>query len=125
MPPPRLHRPAHRRPDHAQPGAAIAAALGDPPGIVRRLSLLDYNGCVSFTVPVIKLHEGRNSAASLARDAEADPEIRRKTLGHADLASPGAPLERPSEGVYPGQRRRTGIEPACDAERRTPVLKTG
>src|ERR1700758_4973761 len=24
-----------------------------------------------------------------------------------------------------GQRRRTGIEPACDAERRTPVLKTG
>jgi hypothetical protein len=28
-------------------------------------------------------------------------------------------------GVSPGQRRRTGIEPACDAERRTPVLKTG
>ena len=23
------------------------------------------------------------------------------------------------------KRRRTGIEPACDAERRTPVLKTG
>lgn len=37
-------------------------------------------------VPVIKLHEGRHSAASLARDAEVDPEIRRKTLGHADAA---------------------------------------
>ena len=37
-------------------------------------------------VPVIKLHEGRHSAASLARDAEVDPEIRRRTLGHADAA---------------------------------------
>ena len=37
-------------------------------------------------VPVIKLHEGRHSAASLAGDAEVDPEIRRKTLGHADAA---------------------------------------
>jgi integrase len=37
-------------------------------------------------VPVIKLHEGRHSAASLARDAEVDPEIRRKTMGHADQA---------------------------------------
>jgi integrase len=37
-------------------------------------------------VPVIKLHEGRHSAASLQRDAEVDPEIRRKTLGHADQA---------------------------------------
>ena len=34
----------------------------------------------------IKFHEGRHSAASLARDAEVDPEIRRKTLGHADAA---------------------------------------
>jgi len=34
----------------------------------------------------IKLHEGRHSAASLARDAEVDPEIRRRTLGHADAA---------------------------------------
>lgn len=33
---------------------------------------------------VIKLHEGRHTAASLARDAEVDAEIRRKTLGHAD-----------------------------------------
>jgi integrase len=33
---------------------------------------------------VIKLHEGRHSAASLTRDAAVDPEIRRKTLGHAD-----------------------------------------
>lgn len=37
-------------------------------------------------VPVIKLHEGRHSAASLQRDADVDPEIRRKTLGHADAA---------------------------------------
>ena len=37
-------------------------------------------------LPPIKLHEGRHSAASLARDAQADPEIRRKTLGHADQA---------------------------------------
>ena len=37
-------------------------------------------------VPVIKLHEGRHSAASLARDAAVDPEIRRRTLGHADQA---------------------------------------
>jgi integrase len=37
-------------------------------------------------LPPIKLHEGRHSAASLARDAQVDPEIRRKTLGHADQA---------------------------------------
>jgi len=37
-------------------------------------------------VPVIKLHEGRHSAASLQRDAEVDPEIRRKTMGHAEMA---------------------------------------
>jgi integrase len=37
-------------------------------------------------LPIIKLHEGRHSAASLARDANVDPEIRRKTLGHADQA---------------------------------------
>jgi integrase len=41
---------------------------------------------VGAGVPVIKLHEGRHSAASLARDAEVDPEIRRRTLGHADQA---------------------------------------
>lgn len=36
-------------------------------------------------VPVIKLNEGgRHTGASLARDAAVDPEIRRKTLGHAD-----------------------------------------
>ncbi|HEX9515281.1 MAG TPA: tyrosine-type recombinase/integrase [Streptosporangiaceae bacterium] len=37
-------------------------------------------------LPPIKLHEGRHSAASLARDAAVDPEIRRRTLGHADQA---------------------------------------
>ncbi len=37
-------------------------------------------------VPVIKLHEARHSAASLARDAGVDPEIRRAGLGHADQA---------------------------------------
>jgi hypothetical protein len=30
-------------------------------------------------VPVIKLHEGRHSAASPARDAAVDPDIRRRT----------------------------------------------
>ena len=30
--------------------------------------------------------KGRHSAASLARDADVDPEIRRQTLGHADQA---------------------------------------
>ena len=30
----------------------------------------------------------------------------------------------PASCVFPGQRRRTGIEPADDAERRPPVLKT-
>ena len=34
----------------------------------------------------IKLPEGRHSAASLARDADVDPEIRRKAVGHADQA---------------------------------------
>jgi integrase len=37
-------------------------------------------------LPVIELHEGRHSAASLARGADVDPEIRRKTPGHADQA---------------------------------------
>ena len=37
-------------------------------------------------LPLIKLHEGRHSAASLAHDAAVDPEIRRRTLGHADAA---------------------------------------
>ena len=31
---------------------------------------------------VIKFHEGPHGAASLARDAAVDPEIRRETLGH-------------------------------------------
>ncbi|HUD39885.1 MAG TPA: tyrosine-type recombinase/integrase, partial [Streptosporangiaceae bacterium] len=34
-------------------------------------------------VPVIKLHEGRHSAASLARDAGVDDKIRQEQLGHA------------------------------------------
>ena len=34
-------------------------------------------------VPVIKLHEGRHTAASLARDAGVDPKIRQEQLGHA------------------------------------------
>lgn len=37
-------------------------------------------------VPVIRLHEARHSAASLASDADVDPEIRRKPLGYADQA---------------------------------------
>jgi integrase len=34
------------------------------------------------SVPVIKLHEGRHSAASLARDAGVDAKIRQEQLGH-------------------------------------------
>jgi integrase len=34
-------------------------------------------------VPVIKLHEGRHTAASLARDAGVDAKIRQEQLGHA------------------------------------------
>jgi integrase len=34
-------------------------------------------------VPVIKMHEGRHSAASLARDAGVDHKIRQEQLGHA------------------------------------------
>ena len=37
-------------------------------------------------MPVIRLHEARHSAASLASDADVDPEIRRKPLGYADQA---------------------------------------
>ena len=37
-------------------------------------------------MPVIKLHEGGTRAASLARDAGVDPEIRQEQLGHADQA---------------------------------------
>jgi integrase len=33
-----------------------------------------------------RLHDGRHSAASLAHDAAVDPEIRRRTLGHANAA---------------------------------------
>lgn len=37
-------------------------------------------------VRVIKLHEGRHSAASLARDAGVDPKIRKEQLGHTTQA---------------------------------------
>jgi integrase len=37
-------------------------------------------------LPVIKLHEGRHSAASLARDAGVDARIRQEQLGHATQA---------------------------------------
>jgi integrase len=37
-------------------------------------------------IPVIKMHEGRHSAASLARDAGVDPKIRQDDLGHASAA---------------------------------------
>lgn len=40
----------------------------------------------AVSLPVIKLHEGRHSAASLATDAAVDPEIRRRTLRQADQA---------------------------------------
>ena len=53
-----------------------------PDAVTRRFKRL----AVLAGLPPIKLHEGRHSAASLARDAEVDPEIRRRTLGHADAA---------------------------------------
>jgi integrase len=37
-------------------------------------------------LPVIKLHEGRHTNASLQHHAEVDPEIRSRSLGHADAA---------------------------------------
>jgi integrase len=40
----------------------------------------------SAGVEPIKLHEGRHSAASLARDAGVDPKIRQNDLGHAAAA---------------------------------------
>jgi integrase len=53
-----------------------------PDAVSRRFKVL----ATAAGLPAIKLHEGRHSAASLARDAEVDPEIRRRTLGHADAA---------------------------------------
>lgn len=53
-----------------------------PDAVTRRFQRL----AALADLPVIKLHEGRHSAASLARDAAVDPEIRRRTLGHADAA---------------------------------------
>ena len=53
-----------------------------PDSVSRRFKVL----AKAAGLPVIKLHEGRHCAASLARDADVDPEIRRKTLGHADQA---------------------------------------
>lgn len=38
--------------------------------------------CAAAGVRVIKMHEGRHSAASLARDAGVDPKLRREQLGH-------------------------------------------
>ncbi|HWG64936.1 MAG TPA: hypothetical protein VG253_24890 [Streptosporangiaceae bacterium] len=35
---------------------------------------------------MIKLHAGRHTNASLQRDAAVDPEILRKSVGHADAA---------------------------------------
>src|ERR1700689_784004 len=53
-----------------------------PDAVSRRFKVL----ATAAGLPAIKLHEGRHSPASLARDAEVDPEIRRRTLGHADAA---------------------------------------
>jgi hypothetical protein len=58
-------------------------------------------------LPVMKLHEGRHTAASLARDAEVDQTPQASAYAESALV-----------------RRRTGIEPASDAARRSLVLKT-
>ena len=65
----------------------IDGAPYKPDAVTRRFKRL----AALAGLPVIKLHEGRHSAASLARDAAVDPEIRRRTLGHADAgqAQPG------------------------------------
>ena len=55
-------------------------------------------------LPVIKLHEGRHSAASLARDANVDPEIRRG--GRVTRA--GLRLSRSAEADGNRTRRRRG-----------------
>jgi integrase len=50
-------------------------------------------------LPVIRLHDGRHIAASLAHDAAVDPEIRRRTLGHADAAMTSH-YTRPEAAAY-------------------------
>ena len=50
-----------------------------PDSVSRRFKAL----AAAAGVPVIKLHEGRHSAASLARDAGVDRNIRQAQLGHA------------------------------------------
>jgi integrase len=52
-------------------------------------------------LPVIKLHEGRHSAASLARDAGVDAKIRQEQLGHSTGAMTRG--RRPN-GQCPGAR---------------------
>jgi integrase len=53
-----------------------------PDAVTRRFKRL----AALARLPVIKLYEGRHTNASLQRDATVDPEIRRKSLGHADAA---------------------------------------
>ena len=53
-----------------------------PDSVSRRFKEIAARG----RVPVIKLHEGRHSAASLARDAGVDASIRQEQLGHATKA---------------------------------------
>jgi integrase len=50
-----------------------------PDSVSRRFKSL----AAAAGVPVIKLHEGRHSAASLARDAGVDRNIRKEQLGHS------------------------------------------
>lgn len=50
-----------------------------PDGVSRRFKEIAR----AAGLPVIKLHEGRHSAASLARDAGVDARIRQEQLGHA------------------------------------------
>jgi integrase len=67
-----------------RPTARITAPAGTIPA--RVTSGNTVQAPCGAGLSVIKLHEGRHSAASLARDAAVDPEIRRRTLGHADAA---------------------------------------
>jgi integrase len=72
-----------------------------PPDLVSRRFKA---GARAAGVPVFKLHEGRRRAApSLARTAEVDPDIRGKTLGHAEATDDVALHAHRGEGS-PGRR---------------------
>jgi hypothetical protein len=80
-------------------------------------------------VRVIKLHEGRPSAASFARDAGVDPKIRQEQLGHTTAAittetrtcSPMPPWRRPRRSPgSSGRREHDALSPHRRSRPRLP-----